>query len=59
METGSDDSAAAPAPAVHDGFTMEQAQFNTIMVEVQPAPAPLSVFPQAQEEQWYNLVLLE
>ena len=26
METGSDDSAPAPAPPVHAGFTMEQAQ---------------------------------
>ena len=61
METDSNDSAPAPAPPVHAGFTMEQAQahYNAAMAEVQPAPTPLSAFQQAQEEQRYNLFFLE
>lgn len=61
MEIGSDnDSASEPAP-VHAGLTMEQAHahFNAAMAEEQPAPAPMSAFRQAQEEQRYNLFLLE
>ena len=50
METGSDDSASAPAPPVHAGFTMEQAQthYDATVAEVQPAPTPLSAFQRAQ-----------
>ena len=51
METGSDVTKPEPAP-VHVGFTLEHARahFNAAMAEEQPAPAPMSVFHQAQEE---------
>jgi hypothetical protein len=61
METDSDDSAPAPAPPVHAGFTMEQAQvhYNAAMAEEQHAPAPMLAFHQALEERRYNMFLLE
>jgi hypothetical protein len=60
MEMGSDDTAPAPTP-VHAGITIEQAQahYNAAMAEVEPGPAPLSAFRQLQEEQRYNMFLLE
>ena len=58
MEAGYDDTVSNPSHG-HAGFTMEQAHFNAAMTEEQPAPAPMSVFQHALEEQRYNLFLLK
>ena len=59
-KTGFDDTAPKSA-AMHAIFTMEQAQvhYNVDMADEQSVSAPKSAFQQAQEEQWYNLFLLE
>ena len=57
-EVSDDDSGPVPM-SFHVSLTMEQAHFNAVMAEEEPASAPMSVFQQAREEEWYNLFLLE
>jgi hypothetical protein len=52
LETGSNDTAPAPASPVHAGLTMKQAQvhYNAVLAEVEPVPAPLRGCERALEQ---------
>ncbi|KAE8794409.1 hypothetical protein D1007_30854 [Hordeum vulgare] len=50
METGYDDTAPAPVPPVHSGYTMAHAHYNATMAEGQPTPARTLVLERALEQ---------
>ncbi|KAE8811369.1 hypothetical protein D1007_11741 [Hordeum vulgare] len=58
METGSGDTTLAPT-LVHPGFIMEQAHYKATMADVQPAPAPMSVFKRALEQHRLAVVQID